>query len=84
MSIPKVIERAKEFFVSTFNQDCDVISIKNEEDKFVVLVETIVDKEYTKKRALPDIIAQYVLYMDKNYDVKEYERKELRKRFNLE
>jgi len=82
--IPKVIERAKQFFVSTFNKECDVISVKNEEDKFIVVVEAIVDEEYTKKRALPDMIAQYVLFMDENYDVKEYERKELRKRYYLQ
>lgn len=84
MIIPKVIERTKQFFINTLNQECEVISVKNEEDEFIVVVEAISDIEYTKKRALPDMIAQYVLFMDKNYEVKEYERKELRKRYNLE
>lgn len=84
MSIPKIIERSKKFFLDTFNTECDVIGIKNEGNKFLVTVETIVDQEYSKRRALPEVVAQYVLYMDHNMDVMEYERKELRKRYNLE
>lgn len=83
MSVFNVIENAKVFFSQTFNAECDVISVKEENSRYVITVEAIVDQEYTKRKALPDVVAQYVLYMDNKGEICEYERKELRKRFDL-
>lgn len=80
MSVISYIDIVKKFFLKMLQQECRIITVVREEDKWKVVCEVIVDPEYTTRKGLGDVVEIYNVYLNDNQEILGYEIKATRKR----
>jgi len=78
MAVAAVIQAVQKFSESTFSKQCNVITVKKEEEGWLAEMEIIVEDEEMRKYARTPILGRWEVNLDKGNNVTSFERKGLR------
>lgn len=79
MSIEIIVKAIEVFTKKNFTRQCNLISLKKDNDQWIALVETTVEDEEMRKYALTPIIGLWEIRLDNEFNITSFERQGLRK-----
>lgn len=80
MSIQKLVMEVKTFFENVLEKPAHIIGVEQREGGWIVMVETVEESDYMRKRALDDIVGVYEVMVNENMEIVSYKRTSLRER----
>ncbi len=80
MAIQDIVNEVTDFFINILKKDAHVIGVEKRESGWLVLVETIEESEYMRKRALDDTVGLYEVEISEKREIINYKRTNLRER----
>lgn len=84
MIVKQISDETKKFFHDVLNEDCRILSVMKEEDKWKVTCEVTVDPEYTTRKGLGDVVEIYNVYVNDDREIVGYEISSTRRKASLE
>ncbi|MHB8124451.1 MAG: gas vesicle protein GvpO [Desulfitobacteriaceae bacterium] len=80
MAIQNIVSEVTDFFMNILKKEAHVIGVEKRESGWLVLVETIEESEYMRKRALDDTVGLYEVEISDKMEILSYKRTGLRER----
>ncbi len=80
MAIQDIVSEVTDFFINILNKDAHVIGVEKRESGWLVLVETIEESEYMRKRALDDTVGLYEVEISDKMEILNFKRTAMRER----
>jgi len=84
MTIVDVVDQTKKFFRYILGQDCRILTIVKEDDKWKVICEVLIDPEYTTRKGIGDMVEIYEVFMNEEKEVIGYELIETKRRAEIQ
>jgi hypothetical protein len=84
MSTVSYVEAAISFFDKVLSQECRVLTVLKDEEKWRATCEVVVDPEYTRRKGLGDVVEIYDVYFDERANIIGYELKATKRRAEID
>lgn len=74
MSVIDCIECVRDFYKNVLKQNCRVITVIKEKDRWKAVCEVDVDREYTTRKGIGDMVELYEVYVNDNQEILGYQQ----------